>query len=792
MAIDPVCGIAVDESVASAIDEHDGVTYYFCSLACERRFAENPSAYTGNGHAAAVPQTTAPAGRLDNVERRKVHFHVSGMYSTECAVRIKRALADTPGVLAYNVNLTLEEAVVEYDAAQTDEAAVRTAITGAGYTVAQATDSAGGGERGDLGQTSARRVVAGVALSVAAIMLTVAAELPGRDLLLLVLACTAYVYVGAPFHIRAWRRALARRFSADLLIVLGAGLLLAYSVYGLFRGVGAMYFHTSVVVLTVAALGRWVEDAATRRSLDAVGRLTCLRPQYANVLRDDREIRVPVSEVQVGDMIIVRPGEVVPTDGVVAEGQSSVDEAGPTGNRLPLLKVSGDRVLGGSVNREGKFKFRATRVGVDTALEEIVRLVQHAEASAADVCPGLRKAADKLPLVALVLAIAAGVGWYTISGRAAGPAVFAAAAMLLAVSPVSMRLAVSAVLTAGLGLGSENGILVKTVATFRRMQRATCTVFDKAGCITREVPDVATIVPSAGCKAEHVLAAAAAAVQSDNKPVARAITHAAEGRALEVPAPSEVEEIPNEGTVARLNGRRVLVGNAALMERHNVSFARLNDEIDRLERERTTIVYVAEENQPLGMLAVAEAVRPSSRPTIDALKRMGLRTIMLSADTGVAADTVAETVGVDEVVTLTSSQAKAEVVQQLHDRGERVMLVGDGVSDADAIALAEVGVALGAGTEVTSQTGDVVLIGDELYGVVHATVIGRRAARKAQQNMVFAVGYNCAAALLAALGMLPPVAAATAAAASAAAVAVNALLMRRTKLETFVQQGPNP
>jgi len=786
MAIDPVCGTAVDESAISATYEHDGVVYFFCSLKCRKRLGQSPAMFAEGEHGAVAQQVVPLPEKRDNVERETVHFRIDGMRSTDCAARVGQALDAADGVLAHNVNLTLEEVVIEYDAAQTDETVLQSAIKEAGYVAGYVAEAFADGQRRGPLENWTWRAATGVLLSASAVALSTT-DFRGINLVLAAVACVVHVCVGGRFYANAWRAVLRGRVNSDVLIAAAAGSLFVYSAAVVLGRSGIPHFHTSAVVLTVAALGWWFDDTATRRASDAVSRLINLRPPHANVLRDNHETRIPLSAVFVGDIVIVRPGEIVPVDGIVEEGQSSVDEAGLTGRRTPVLKGVGDRVLRGAVNREGKLRFRATRVGADTALEEMTRMVHLAEAGSANVHRTVLRIVEWMPTAVLAAAVCTGVGWYLAADRMVEPAILTSVAVLLAASPWALRMAATSALGAGLGLGAEHGVLVKDVATFDRMSRATCVVLDKAGGITRDVLDVATIVPSAGWDAEEVLVMAAALTQPEDTAVSRALRQAVERRAIEPLAPDQLEVVPGEGSVALLDERRVLVGVAALMERHEVSFARLKDEIERLERDRMTLVYVAADGQPVGLLAIADAPKPSSKPTVAALKRMGLSAVMLTEEHDIGSDVVADKVGIDEVVSMSETETKADIVERLQDRGERVVLVGDGVVDAVSLSAADVGIALGSGTEVTTQTGDVVVIGDELYGVVYAVAIGRRAVRNLRQNVRIAVVYNCAAIPLAAAGLIMPVAATMAMAAASAAVAINALMLRNTKLDSFVQ-----
>jgi len=567
MAIDPVCGTAVDESAVSSKAEHEDVVYYFCSQACRELFAQNPASFAEGKHGLAAQQNGAVVRKLDNVDRKIAYFRIEGMRSTACAERIEKALDATAGLLSHDVNLTLEEAVIEYDAARTNETVLYEAIKQAGYEAVSGTEAPVEDETVGRLRNKISRTAVGVVLSTAACVVNAVPDFPSR---MLVLACVTFIvhaYSGAPIYVNAWRGAVRGRFHADSLVVAGTGLLLVYSVAVLLTGGGVPQFHTSAVVITVVVVGRWIEDAVSQRVSDAVTRLVSLRPEHANVIRNDHEIRIPLSAIRVGDIVVVRPGEIVPADGVVEEGQSSVDESGITGERLPVLKGIGDRVLGGAVNREGKLRCRAMRVGADTALEEIARMVRRAESSRAEAGGIPSKIADWLPALVLAAALCTCVGWQLVAGRGFERALAPSAAVLLVASPLALRRSISSVLGAALGLSGERGVLVRNVGTFMRMNRATCVVFDKAGGLAEEFPAVTDIIPAAGRSAEDVLLMAAAAEQARDLPVSRAIMVAVERRALDVPEPSSRETVADEGELVQLDGRRVAVGTAALMER---------------------------------------------------------------------------------------------------------------------------------------------------------------------------------------------------------------------------------
>jgi len=788
MAIDPVCGMAVDESAVSATHEHDGVLYYFCSLTCKERFAADPSPFVEGEHGAAAQQAPAPTGKRDNVERTTAYFRIDGMRSTECAERIELALDTAPGVLAHTVNLTLEEAVVEYDAAQTDESALQSAVKQAGYVAKSATGASADHDHADLSRRWTRRIAVGVGLSAVAVVLNDLPELPGRLLVLMAVTGVVHAYTGGWLYAGAWRALLRGRANADTLIVLGAGTLLVSSAVAVLTRSGTQHFHTSAVVLTVVVLGRWLDAAAVQRSRGTVGRLLDLGSEHANVMRDDHEMRLPVSSVRVGDMVVMRPGEIIPTDGVVEEGHSSVDESGLTGGRLPVYKAVGDRVWAGTVNREGGFRFRATRVGADTAVRQIAQTVHDAQESRA---AGRRlgdAAAKVLAPVAVVMAVCTAVVWYVAAGHSSDPALVHAAAVLLAASPWALRLAAHLPLMEAVGLCVERGILVRDLDTFEQMRRATCVVFDKTGNVCRDVPDVTDIVPAAGKNAGDVLAAAASAQRCSEEPVGEAIVEAAENRMIDTVEPSECESVAGGGVVARVGDRRVIAGTAALADREEVSFARLEHEVDRLEREMKTVVYVAEDGLPAGLLALTYKPRPSTRPSVAALKQMQLHTVMLTRESGPAAEVIGAEVGVDETITGATAETKTDIVASLQQRGHRVIMVGDGIQDAAALRSADLGIALGSGTEVAAHNGNVVVIANELDRVVCAVALGRSTMRKVRQNVAGASAYNCLAVLAAALGVIPPPVAAAVAAAAAVTVAANTLLLRRAIHDGSVQK----
>ena len=731
---------------------------------------------------------------------------VRGMHCAACVGKVERALTGVPGVETAAVNLATEQASVAFDPARTSVPALQRAVAAAGYDLAAA-PVARGGEAEDRERRAReveqrrlrRKVVIGALLSAPLLvggMPTLFPWAPGwlRDpWLQLVLATPVQVWVGADFH-RAFLRDLRRRSaSMSTLVSLGTSAAYLFSLAvtlwpHVFHAAGGMtYYETAAVVTTLVVLGRWLEARARGRTSEAIRRLVSLAPRTARVLRDGVEVDIPTADVLVGDLIRIRPGERVPVDGTVVDGASTVDESMLTGESLPVDKTAGATVFGGTVNRTGSFVFRATRVGSDTTLARIVSLVEEAQGSRAPI----QRLADRVAaiFVPVVLAIAAAtfVGWWLL-----GPApsvLYAltnAVAVLVIACPCAMGLATPTAIMVATGRGAEHGILIRSAAALETLHRVDTVVFDKTGTLTEGRPSVVDVVPVAGAAESEILALAAAAEQGPEHPIGEAIVARAKELGLALPPVAEFVTVPGQGVDAMAADGRVLLGNRALMDARGVEVDALAPRAAALAADGKTVVYLAFAGRALGLLAVADALKPEAARTVRALGELGLGVVMLTGDHRATAAAIARAAGIDRVLAEVPPAGKAAEVKALQAEGRRVAMVGDGINDAPALAQADVGIAMGSGTDVAIEAADVTLLRGDLTGVVAAVELSRRTIRVVRQNLVWAFGYNVvlipvAAGLLYPLWgvLLSPILAGAAMAFSSVSVVTNSLRLKR-------------
>jgi Cu2+-exporting ATPase len=568
-------------------------------------------------------------------------------------------------------------------------------------------------------------------------------------------------------------------------VAIGAGWL--YSLVVTLRGGGDVFYESSSLLATFVLLGHWLEMRARSGASDAVRTLLDLAPPRATVLRNGDEVEVPTSQVQVGDLLLIRPGSKVPVDARVEAGESEIDESMVTGESLPVPKGPDSELIGGSINKNGTLRARAIRVGSDTALAQIVKLVQEAQNSKA---PGQRladRAAFWLVLVALVGGTATLVAWL-IAGAGVNQAILFAISVVVITCPDALGLATPTAIMVGTGLGAKRGILFKNAVALETAARIQVVVMDKTGTLTRGEPEVTDLLTD-GVGEEDLLRLAAAVERESEHPLAQAIVRRAQRDGLPVEGAERFENIPGQGATALVNGRRLAVGNQRLMDREGVSLGELEARVSQLTTAGKTVVLAAADGKAIGLLAIADAARPTSHLAVQALKDLGVAVAMLTGDNEATAKRIAGELGIDAVIAEVLPGDKAQKVKELQQQGRRVAMVGDGVNDAPALAQADLGIAIGAGTDVAIETADVVLMRSDPLDVPVALEIGRGTLRKERQNLGWAVGYNAIAIPIAAgvfkpsLGLvLRPEIAAISMSASSLIVAVNALALRRLRL----------
>ncbi|WP_114970711.1 heavy metal translocating P-type ATPase [Rhodoferax ferrireducens] len=605
-----------------------------------------------------------------------------------------------------------------------------------------------------------------------------------RKLFLFIVATGAIAYPGWPFFIAAWRAARNKVANMATLVVLSVGTGYVFSVGATFLYEGEVFYEAAAVLLVFILLGHWLEMRARAGASDAIRSLMDLAPPMATVLRGGVETKVPTAEVLAGETVVIKPGDKIPVDGEILEGGSQVDESMLTGESMPVKKVVGDAVIGATINKSGSFRYKATKVGADTALAQIVKLVQEAQNSKAPGQLLADQASQWLVLAAIAIGLLTFGVWFWLMGQPLLFALTLTITVFVIACPDALGLATPMAIMVGTGLGAMNGILFKNAAALENATKLTVIVFDKTGTLTLGQPDVVEMVTAPGVSEAQLLATAAAVEKFSEHPLALAVLKRAGTTPTEVA--TGFTNIDGQGARAAINGEMVLLGNRKLMESEDVAWEALASEATRLQGGGRTVVYVARAGKLIGLIAIADAVRPTSKATIAKLQERGVKVAMITGDNQATAERIGKELGIDIVLADVLPGQKASKIKELQAQGHKVGMVGDGINDAPALTQADVGFAIGAGTDVAMESAQVVLMKSDPYDVVGAIELSRATLRKMHQNLWWAVGYNVIAFPLAAGVFYPftlsPEIAALSMSGSSAVVAINALMLKRTKL----------
>lgn len=728
-----------------------------------------------------------------DVATERLDFAVGGMSCAACAARVEKAVRKLPGVVSANINFALGKLTVEAGPGAT-AAAIVAAIEDAGYEAAVAAGDRAGQDReqaareAEIGRQKRLFVISALlslplALHMALDIFKLHSALLANPYFQLALATPVQFGAGWQFYrdsVTALRHGGA---NMSVLVALGTSAAYLLSLYNTLTGAGAVYYETSAILITLIILGRLLEANAKGRTSEAIRKLMGLAAKTARVVRDGAEEDIPIEEVRVGDIIVVRPGEKIPVDGVVTAGDSAVDEAMLTGESLPVDKKPGDKVYGATINKYGTFRFEAHKVGKDTALAQIIKVVEEAQGSKAPI----QRIADVISgyFVPAVIAVAVltFVAWYFLLAPGdATRALLNATAVLVIACPCALGLATPTSIMVGTGRGAENGILFKGGEHLEKTYQLTAVILDKTGTITKGQPELTDLVAFAG-DGNELLALIAAAEKASEHPLAAAIVRgAAERGALPAEDPTAFAAVPGAGVTATVAGRDLAVGTRRLMDEKGVAIAASLSTVEDLEAAGKTVMFAAVDGQLAALVAVADTVKESSREAIAALTAMGLEVWMITGDNRRTAEAIARQVGIEHVMAEVLPANKAEQVERLRSQGKIVAMVGDGINDAPALAAADVGIAMGTGADVAIEAGDITLMRGDLRGIAAAISLSRATMTNIKQNLFWALAYNVVGIPVAAAGYLSPVLAGAAMAFSSVSVVTNALRLRRVKL----------
>lgn len=729
---------------------------------------------------------------------KKATLSITGMHCASCSTVLTKTLSKVSGVANANVNFSTAKATVEYDGTQADEQKLIEAVKAKGY----------GAYTGDGKKADKEReyelfrlkvlFIGSAFFSLPALVIGMlfmedglfffGMHLPFAEYFLMLLATPVQFFIGWDFYKGTWKALKNKSANMDSLIAIGTSAAYFYSVYAIFVGLEGQYFEVSAVLITLVILGKLLEANAKGKTSEAIQKLMQLSAKTAIVLRNNKEIEIPVEEVQVDDIVLVKPGQKVPVDGTVISGASAIDESMITGESMPVEKTKGSTVIGGTINKHGSLRFKATKVGKDTTLANIIRLIEDAQGRKAPI----QRFADTVSayFVPIVILISLGTFtvWYFLSAQSFSFALITAVAVLVIACPCSLGLATPTAIMVGTGKGAKHGILIKGGDILETTHKIKHIVFDKTGTLTKGKPEVTDIIPL-GKPSEAQLLKLAASVEKDSEhSLAEAIVNHAKAKNIAFEKVSKFQIIPGQGVTAKIRGVTYHFGNQKLMASQKIDLKNFESQIHELEEQGKTVMTFAKKGTILGLIGVADTVKENAKETVERLHRMGITVHMITGDNQRTAKAIASQIGISNIFAEVLPHEKAEHVKRLQEKG-KVAMIGDGINDAPALAQADVGIAMGSGTDVALEAGDVVLMRNDLMGIPHAIKLSRQTMRKIRQNMFWALFYNTLGIPIAAGVLYPftgwllsPILAGGAMALSSVSVVTNSLLLKYKKL----------
>jgi Cu+-exporting ATPase len=747
-------------------------------------------------------------------DSKEVTIPIAGMTCASCSQAVERALSKLAGIETASVNLATEKAAIKYNPEKIRLSEIKQAINKAGYQALEI-DNKDKVDEDKLRKEKEIKIlwtkfIVSAIFSIPLLYIAMGpmvswwnAPIPGwlepmqfpltyalTEILLVIPAIIA----GYRFYTVGYKALWHRSPNMDSLIAIGTTAAVLYSLYstwrisiGYFEYVDDLYFETAGVIITLILLGKSLEAVSKGRTSEAIKKLMGLAPKTAVVIQDNKEIEIPIEEVEVGDIIVVKPGEKIPVDGEVVEGLTSIDESMLTGESMPVEKKAGDKVFAASINKNGSIKFKATKVGSDTALAQIIKLVEDAQGSKAPIAQMADIVSGYFVPIVFLIALVSAIVWL-LAGQDAVFALKVFIAVLVIACPCALGLATPTAIMVGTGKGAEYGVLIKGGEALETTHKINTIVFDKTGTITEGRPEVTDIVTTEIIDEKLILQLAASAEKGSEHPLGEAIVRGAEKQGLEIKKLDSFNAIPGHGIEVSIDGKQMLLGNRRLMLDRGISLEKLEEQSDKLASEGKTPMYISIENNLAGIIAVADVVKESSAKAIEKLHKMGIEVAMITGDNRRTAEAIAKLVGIDRVLAEVLPQDKASEVKKLQAEGKKVAMVGDGINDAPALAQADIGIAIGSGTDVAMESADIVLMRSDLMDVPTAIQLSKSTIRNIKQNLFWAFAYNIAgipiaAGVLYAFGgpLLNPVFAAAAMSMSSVSVLSNALRLKGFK-----------
>ncbi len=726
-----------------------------------------------------------------------VSLKLGGMSCAACAARIEKKLSTLEGIQRTAVNLASEKAAIEYDSSKIKVSDMIRAVEDLGYKAEPAAELSSDREKEqrekEIKRLRLELIVSAVLSSpllFAMILMLIKVDIPffHNPYFQLIIATPIQFIIGFRFYKNAYYALRAKSANMDVLIAMGTSAAYFFSIYNAFFAqhkegmmMKELYFEAGAVIITLILLGKYLEAVAKGKTSDAIKKLMGLQARTARVVRDEGEIDIPIEEVGLGDVIVVRPGEKVPVDGRILSGDSSIDESMLTGESLPVEKKAGDYVIGATINKFGTFRFEATKIGKDTALAQIIRMVEEAQGSKAPI----QKIADKVSGVfvpaVIAIALVTFLIWYLVSGDFTS-AIISAVSVLVIACPCALGLATPTAIMVGTGKGAENGILIKGGEHLEMTYKLNAVVLDKTGTITKGQPEVTDVIPLGCLKKNEVLHMAAIAEKSSEHPLGAAIYEHGKKEYGTVPDPEHFEAIPGRGVKAAVDGKEIYIGTRKLMLEMNIAAASVEAATAKLEDEGKTAMLMAVDGELEAIIAVADTLKENSKEAIEELKRMGIEVYMITGDNRRTANAIAKQTGITNVLSEVLPENKAEEVGKLKKQGKKVAMVGDGINDAPALATADIGIAIGTGTDVAIEAADITLMRGDLNTIPAAIRLSKKTMRKIKQNLFWAFIYNIIGIPFAAFGLLNPMIAGGAMAFSSVSVVTNSLSLKRFKL----------